>query len=220
MRYGGICLGIVLGLCALTGSGCGKKAGEQMDAGRFEGPVYHNDYLGMTITIPADWSVQDREVTRQTARTGEQMLSGNNQNMQAVLEAAESRTVNLFNLFKFPPGSPVPYNPNIYAIAEDNSHTPGIKTGGDYLYHARRLLESGQMEFKFPREVYTETLAGAEFHVMTVDLHVPPTGKMMQEYYATVRKGYVLVLILSYVTEEERAELHHVLDTMTLTPQP
>jgi len=220
MRYVGIGLAIVAGLCVLTGGGCGKKPAAQMDGGRFEGPLYRNDYLGMTITIPSDWSIQDPQTTRQLARTGERMIAGNNENMRAALEAGESRTVNLFNVFKHAPGSPVPYNPNMYAVAENIAHAPGIKTGSDYLFHARRLLEAGQMRFSFPREVYTETLAGVEFHVMSVEMEVPPTGKVMQEYFATVRKGHVLVFILSFVTEEEKTELRNILGTMTLAPQP
>jgi hypothetical protein len=219
MRYGEICLWIVVGSCVLAGGGCGKEPSAQMDSGRFEGSVYRNDYLGMTIAIPSDWSIQDLQITRQMARTGERMIAGNDENMQAALEAGESRTVNLFNVFKHPPGSPVPYNPNIYAVAENISHSPGTQTGGDYLFHARRLLEAGRMEFSFPREVYTETLAGAEFHVMSVELTVPPAGKMMQEYFAIVRKGHVLVFILSFSNVEEKAELREVLDTMTLASQ-
>ncbi len=41
---------------------------------------------------------------------------------------------------------------------------------------------------------------------------------MTNEYFATVRKGYALVLILSYTTEEERTELRNILSTMTLSP--
>jgi hypothetical protein len=218
MRYGGICFSIVVGLCVLAG-GCGKKPPEQMNSGRFEGSVYHNDYLGMTITIPSEWTIQDLKTTQQIARTGERMIAGSNENMRATMEARQSQTTNLFNVFKHAPGSPVPYNPSIYAVAEDISLFPGIKTGGDYLYHARRLLESGQMEFSFPRDVAIETLAGVEFHVMNVEMKVPPSGKVMQEYFATVRKGYAVVLILSFTNEQERAELRNVLNTATFAPQ-
>jgi len=219
MRYGGICLGIVLALSVLTG-GCGKKPGAEMDGGRFEGSVYHNDYLGLTVTLPPEWSVQDRELPKQTSRPGGQMLAGGSESMQTTLKEGEQRTIPLFNVFKFLPGSPVPDNPYIYACAENMSAYPGIQTGGDYLFHARRVLEAGQFKFSFPREVYVETLAGVPFHVMTTELVIPPAGKMMQEYFATVRKGYALVFTLSYWTPEERTELRNALNTKTLTPLP
>lgn len=220
MRYGRTCLWIVTGLCVAVCGGCGKKASSQIDPGRFEGPVYHNDYLGFAITLASDWSIQDQQMTQQMIRTGEKIIAGNDENLQAALEASESRNLNLFMAFKYPYGSPVPYNPSINAVAESVSHAPGIKTGADYLFHARRLLESGQVKFSFPREVYAEKLAGADFHVMTAETNVPPAPSVKQEYYATVRKGYVLLLILSYSTEQEKADLRSILGTMTLAQQP
>jgi hypothetical protein len=218
MRYGGIYVGIVLALCVLTGGGCGKKAGSQMDAGRFEGSVYHNDYLGLTIALPGNWSIEDPQLVKQTARTGGQMLAGNSENLQAVLKEGEQGTVQLFNAFKYLPGSPVADNPYIYACAQDVSRSPGVQTGGDYLFHARRFLEAGQLKFTFPREVYTEKLGGQEFQVMTAELVIPPAGKMSQEHFATVRKGYAVVFTLSFWTEEERTELRSILNTLTLAP--
>ena len=220
MRYGRTCLWIGVGLGIVIGAGCGKQTPAQIDRGRFEGSVYHNDYLGFTITLPSEWSIQDPQTTQQMVRTGEKILAGSNENMQAALEAGESRNLNLFMAFKHPYGSPVPYNPSLNAVAESVSHAPGIKTGADYLFHAKRLLESGQMKFSFPREVYSETLAGVPFHVMTTEVAVPPVEAVKQEYYATVRRGYVLLLILSYSTEQEKAELRSILDTVKLAQQP
>jgi len=219
MRYGRACLWTVVSLWVVLGGGCGKKAAEQMNVGRFEGVVYHNDYLGFTITLPADWSIQDPQMTQQMVRVGEKIIAGNDENVKVALEASQTRNVNLFTAFQHPIGSPVPYNPSLNAVAESVAHAPGIKTGADYLFHARRLLESGQMKFSFPREVYAQTLAGVEFHVMTTEVSVPPAQAVKQEYLATVRKGYVLLLILSYSTDEERAVLYDILGTMTLTPQ-
>lgn len=220
MRYGRICLWLGIGLSVLVGVGCGRKAAEQIDGGRFEGRVYHNDYLGMTIAIPSDWSIQDSQTARQMMRTGEKVMAGGNENMQATLTANESRTLNLVTASKYPDGTPVAFNPRIQCTAEGVSHLPGIKTGSDYLFHAKRWLEAGQMKFSFPREVYTETLAGVEFHVLVAESPLMPAGTMKNEYFAAIRKGYTLLLILSYSTEEEKAQVRGILDTLRLTPQP
>ena len=218
MRYGKSCSWIVIGLCVFAGGGCGKKASQQIGHGRFDGPVYHNDYLAFEITIPAEWSIQDRETARKMMRTGEKMMAGGDADVQAALEAGESRTVNLFTAFKYPYGSPVEHNPSINCVAEGVSHLPGIRTGGDYLFHAKRLLQAGQVRFAFPREVYTETVGGVEFHVLAAELLLP-TKTVKQEYFATVRKGYTLLLILAYSTDEEKAALRSILDTVKFTPQ-
>ncbi len=217
MRYGVLYLWIVLATSVLFGLGCGKKAGDQMDAGRLEGSVYHNDYLGLGITLPADWHIQDPQSVQEGVETGEKIIAGRNENMRVAMEAGKSKTVNLVTAFKHPMGAPVAYNPQINCVAEDVSHLPGIQTGGDYLFHARRLLESGQMKFSFPRDVYIETFSGVEFHVLTAELALLPTKVVTNEYYATVRKGYTLLFILSYSTPEERTELRNILTAMTLT---
>lgn len=218
MRYGGFCLWMVLALGAWAGGGCGKKVGEQMNAGRFEGSVYRNDYLGLVITLPADWHIQDPESVREGVRTGEKIIAGGNENMLAAMEANQSKTLNLVSAFKFPMGAPVAYNPQFNCVAENVSHLPGIQTGGDYLFHAKRNLESSQMRFSFPRDMYVETLAGVEFHVLTARLALLPTKIITNEYLATVRKGHTLLFILSYSTDEERTELRNILGTMTLSP--
>lgn len=218
MRYGEACLCIVIGICVLAG-GCRNETAEQIDDGRFEGPVYHNDYLGLEITIPTDWTLQDRQTAQQMVRTGGRLIAGGNENMRAAMEASESRTIHLFTAFQHPYGSPVPYNPSFYAVAENISHAPGIRTGGDYLFHARRLLQSGQMTFSFPREIYTETRAGVEFHVMEAELNVPP-ATVRQEYFAAIRRGYVLLMILSFSTDEERAVLRDILATLQFAEPP
>jgi hypothetical protein len=40
--------------------GCSRKASEEIDFGTIQDSVYHNDYFGLSVTVPADWSVQDQ----------------------------------------------------------------------------------------------------------------------------------------------------------------
>jgi hypothetical protein len=219
MRYGKVCLWSVAALC-LVAVGCGKKAGGKMDAGRFEGRVYHNDYLGFQIAIPAKWTIQDRETTDQKMQVGQKLAAGGDESVQAALDASESQTVNLVTAFQYLRGAPVEYNPSISCVAEGVAHLPGIKTGGDYLFHAKRLLQGGLVPCAFPREVYTETVAGVEFHVLLAEMALLPTKIVKQEYFATVRKGYTLLLILSYSTDEERQMLRDILTTVKFADQP
>jgi len=220
MQYGRGGFWIAVGLCLIAAVGCGKKPGEQMDAGRFEGRVYHNDYLGFEITIPAEWTIQDRETTNERMRIGQKIAAGGDENVQAVLEAGESRTFNLVTAFQHPQGAPVESNPSISCVAEGVAHLPGIKTGGDFLFHAKRVLQGGLVSCAFPREVYTETVAGVEFHVLTAELLTQPTKVVKNEYFAAVRKGYTLLLILSYSTDAKRQTLRDILSTVKFADEP
>jgi len=209
--------GSVMTVCVVGSLGCGKKPAAGIDAGTFEGSVYHNKYLGFRLTVPDDWSVQDEEAKRRFRQTGEKILAGDSESVQAAVEAGHARAVDLFTVFQYPFGSPVPYNPSLSGIAESLAHAPGVQTGGDYLYHVRRLLEGAQLRSTFPGEVYDQTLGGVAFHVLAAEVSVAGVT-VHQEYYATVRKGYALVLTISYSNDDTRDALRAILQTATFAP--
>lgn len=112
---------------------CSKPVSEEIGFGHFEGNRYFNEYFGFQINFPKSWSILDQQATDSITELGEDMLAGENENMKAVLNASEIRSVNLFAVYKFMPGSPVDSNPSIMCFAEKLEYTPGIKRGSDYL---------------------------------------------------------------------------------------
>jgi len=202
-------------LFAVAATGCAKKASEEIDFGTIEDSVYRNKYFGLTLTVPDDWNVQSQEARQQLMDQGGKMLAGEDKNLKAAVKASEKQTVNLLTAFKHPMGAPVPYNPNIIAVAERIRHMPGIKTGQDYYFHAKKLIESSPMDVTVREEGVKETLGGREFAVMEVDMGM---GKMVvhQKYYTAIMKGYALAFIVSYSTDEELKLLKGILDSVTL----
>lgn len=204
-----ICLGILLLV------GCAKQPSAEVDSGTFEGTLYRNPYFGMTLAIPSDWNILDTKAMQHVGDTGIRLSGGNDKNMQAALGEAKSRLVYLLLATEHPTGSSVASNPSIMCIAEHVSRFRGTKTGRDYLFHARRFLEAGQMEYSFPKELCSELIGGMEFHVMATELAwLGATVK--QEFHATILKDYALVIVISFVTEEERNVLREALNTLTL----
>ena len=195
-------------------AGCGKKASDEIDFGTFNNSVYHNNYFGMTVAIPSDWSMQDQAAQQRLMKLGNKLMSGDDKNLKAVMKASELQMVNLFAVFKYLQGSPVTFNPSILSIAENVRQWPGMKSGKDYHFQARKLLESSQVEMSFPKDIYTQQLGGIDFDVMETEMHV--RGLVVkQKYYATIMKGYALTLVVSFTTDEELASLKKVLDAMT-----
>ena len=174
-------------ICILTYLIWRKKASDEMDFGTFEGSLYCNEYFGMTITIPSGWSIQDKQGREQLMRTGRKIISGDDKNLDAMLKASESEIINLFAAFKHPFGAPVQYNPSITCAGERISRAPGIRSGKDYLFHVKKLLQSGQIKWSFPKKLYSELLGGIEFDVMSVELTTPMIT-VKQEHYATIIK--------------------------------
>jgi len=194
--------------------GCQKKASEEVDQGTFSGSVYRNNYFGLTITIPSDWSIQDSQSMQNLKDLSKKVLDKDDKNLKAVMEASDFRTVSLFSVFRYPLGTPVPFNPNLMCLAERVRHMPGIKRGKDYHFHTRKLLESSQMSVNFPKEIYTETLGGVEFDVLYSETSYG-TILVKQKQYGTVMKGYVLLIISTFTDDAQEATLDDILKTLT-----
>jgi hypothetical protein len=193
--------------------GCGKKATDEIDFGAFNNSVYTNNYFGLTVTIPTDWSIQDQAAQRRIMNLGEKIIAGDDKAMKTVLKAAELQMVNLFAVYKYPLGTPVTNNPAIMAMAERVSQLPGIKRGKDYLFQVRQTLESGQMQVSFPKDVYTQRLGGVDFDVMDLELSIRGI-KVKEKYFATVIKGYALSFIVMFKGDEEEPAQQKILDSL------
>src|SRR5204863_6276705 len=103
------------------------------------GGVYTNKYFEFTIAIPKDWQVQDNETQKELMNQGENLISGDDKNLKAMIDASELNTLNLISIFHYPVGAAVESNPSFISIAEKVEHYPGIKTGKDYLLNAKKF---------------------------------------------------------------------------------
>lgn len=205
-------ISLALGLC-----GCQRQTADEIDFGGITNSVYQNTYFGMSVTIPADWSIQDQTRQRELEATGSKMLYGDDPNKEAIVKASELKIVNMFAVFEYPLGSPVPFNPSVIALAENVREYPGIKTGKDYLYHAKQALMSGQMQFSFPKPEYSVQLGGNPFEVMPVQMTVGRTT-VNQRYYVTIMKGYALSFIESYTSNDQETALQKILNSVAFKP--
>lgn len=214
MKHIKLLVSVMLAAFFIFSIGCQEKASEEVDRGAFAGPVYRNNYFGMTITIPSDWSIQDTKSMQTLKDLGKKLIDKDDKNIKAVMDAAELQTVSLFSVFQLPLGSPVDFNPNLMCMAERVRHMPGIKRGKDYHFHTRKLLESSRMGVQFPKEIYTETLGGAEFDVLYSET-LFDNILVKQKQYATVMKGYVLLIISTFADYDQEATLNEILKTLT-----
>lgn len=206
----------VIGMMAAF-CGCQQQPDNGIDFGGITNSVYRNVYFGLSVAIPSDWSVQDQEAQRELVATGSKLVYGDDQNKQAILKATELKTVNMFAVFEYPAGSPVPFNPSVMALAEDVRSYPGIKTGKDYLYHVKEQLESGQMQVGFPKPDYSVKMDGVDFGILPLEISI---GKktVHEEYYATIMKGYAISFVIAYATDPQEASLQKILNSIKFKP--
>ncbi len=210
---------VAAGAGCLLLSSCGPQASgppaaaKKINQGVVTDGVYTNDYFGLQLEIPADWSVQAEEFNEAMIEEGTQILAGDDDNLEAALKASADKTLTLFTAMRYPPGSPVNFNPSIAAVAENVRLMPGIKNGADYLFHAKSLLQQSGLNYQFTKEVFPESRGGFDFHVLEVELAVGET-MLKQLYYAALVQDYVLVLITTYADEESQSMISQALDSI------
>jgi hypothetical protein len=198
--------------------GCGQKTADKIGYGTLENGIYRNEYFGMRVTMPKDWFALDDESRKALMQKGKKMIAGQDKNLEAALDASELNNVNLLVVYKYPPGTPVPYNPSLACVAEKVGHLPGIKTGSDYLYHVKKLMERSQLKYDFAENIYSEKIGGVSFDVQDTEVNVG-AFRIQQKYYAAIMKGYALGIVLSSTTKEEQEALKQILTAIDFGKQ-
>lgn len=194
-------------------SGWAQKAADKIGYGTLENGIYRNDYFGMSVTLPKDWYALDEESKKALMQTGKKMVAGQDKNLEAAMDAGELNTVNLLMVYRYPPGTPVSYNPSLICVAEKVSHLPGIKKGSDYLYQVKRLMKTTQLKYKFAENIYSQKIGEVSFDVQDTEITVG-TFRIQQKYYAAIMKGYALGIVLSSSTKEEQESLQQILSAI------
>lgn len=197
---------------------CGMASAVEIGYGEIENGIYKNEYFNMSIEVPKGWAVQSKAALTQLSDRGGELIAGDDKNLRAVLKESEKQSVHLFAFFKYEQGTPVDFNPSIIAVAENVAYMPGIKSGSDYLYHVKKLLQAGRLKYSFPKEIYTKEISGISFDVMPAEIAV--TDKVIyQNYYAARIKDYALGFVLSYSSEAEINELNQIVDQLKIAEE-
>ncbi|TAJ11686.1 hypothetical protein DMA11_15965 [Marinilabiliaceae bacterium JC017] len=197
-------------------SGCfTNNKPKQFDYGHVENHKYTNSFFDFEMTLPADWVVQSKEQTENLTKMGKELVAGDDQNMKALLDASDINTANLLTVFKYEVGSAVEYNPNLALVAENLKNAPGIKTGGDYLFQSRKLLNQSQIQYDYIDEEFKkEVINNQEYYLMNASINFMGLT-IKQKYYTRVKDGFCFAAIISYVDDEQKEELENILNSMS-----
>ena len=201
-------------LSFLTLASCGKKAADTSTSKyteEVEENVLYNDFFKMTVHKPNDWVALDHSASTEMIKLGGDLASSGNKDLEAVLDATEKRNIPLFSIFRYAPGSPVDVNPNVMGLAEDISIAPGIKTGKDYFFHAKKLMAQSNASYTFSDEYSEREIGGALFDQMDVTISLSGTSSN-QSYYAAKYKNYMVIIIESYGVDQDNSVTKTVLD--------
>ena len=208
-------ISLLIAIITLSCSVQEKSFPENFDFGSIQENVYQNSFFEMEITFNPDWFVQDKEQMNNLIESGKELTIGDNKKLEAIVKASEVNTAYLFNIFKYEVGSAVNFNPSLMVIAENTKTLPGIKKGKDYLFHAKKMLEQSQLDYKIEKEVFELPIGKLNFDVMEAKLeHL--NLQITQEYISTVIKGFSLSFVISYTNDEEKNELYLILEKIKM----
>jgi hypothetical protein len=219
------CIAIIFSILLLqscTNFGPAKKSEQKQaegipkdfDYGKIENNRYTNSYFDMAMNVPVGWRVQSKEQAEKIMKKGEEMVAGDNENLKAIMRASDVNTANLLVVFKHEVGAAVDYNPIYMLVAENLKNTPGVKTGGDYLFHASKLLKQGQMQYdSMDSEFGQTTINGVDFYVMNAMVKYMGLT-VRQKFYSTIMNGFALNAIISYSNRADELELTEAIESI------
>lgn len=190
-----------------------KDVPMDFDLGVAENGIYTNKYFGMTFSYNKNWNVQSHEELNRLVDLGAEVATGDDELLKASVEASKVNTAYLFSVFRDELGSSVEFNPSVMSIAENVSKYKSFKTGKDYLKQARTMIERSQLQTEMVGDFEKVNLGTKPFYSMTLK------GEQMgvtytQEYFATIEKGFSLSFIVTYQTDEDRAQMIEVLESI------
>lgn len=191
-----------------------KDAPDDFDYGKVESGKYVNGYFDMEMDVPADWSVQSQEQMDNLAKAGQDMVAGDDEQMQAIIKASDVNTANLLAVFEHEYGAAVDFNPNFMVVAENVRKTPAIRTGRDYLFQSRKLLTQSQFQYdRIDEDFEKEVINGIEFYKMKTEVSLMGMD-IRQIYYSTVLKDFSFNVIISYSSDEQKEVLLRVINSI------
>jgi len=187
----------------------------EFDYGNVEDNIYTNSFFNLTMNLPTDWVLQSQQETEDIMEEGRKLVAGDDENLEYIIRASEVNTVHLFVIYQYELGASIDYNPSLMLIAENLHNAPGVKTGADYLFHARKLLAQAQIQYNHIDEDFEEVdINGMPFHLMNTNINYLGYD-IKQKYYSTVLNGFSLNMIISYVYDDQKAKLEQSINSLT-----
>lgn len=182
------------------------------DKGQVVGSTYTNEYFGLQLTIPEGWRIADDAVKRQMDEEGAALVAGDSAERRAQLKEAASKNINLLTIGKVLPAKGGSESAMLIMAAEA---VPAwlLKTPHEYIGQVRRLLESSAMRMNVEAGTRSETIGGVEFAVIDVSSE-QPGGLIKQKYYAMLKKGYALVIISTFASDQSSQAIAEVLKSV------
>ncbi|HET6842032.1 MAG TPA: hypothetical protein VFK06_10145 [Candidatus Angelobacter sp.] len=185
--------------------------------GKIDGATYTNDFFGLQLSIPAQWSVNGDAVKKQLVEKGKEILQTDEKTQEAI-DSESAKNMQFLTLSRYPMGSAAA-NSSFICGGEQLPKGAEIPTGREYLLAMTRYFKNSKIPITLEAEPHVSKLGNAEFYSMDVSYQTR-AGKLGQRYYARVMKGYALVFIVTVLDEADRKAMDGILASVSFAGQP
>ena len=185
------------------------------ETGQVVDGVYVNEYFSVKMPIPEGWYVASKESEEYIRDVGGNIVAGEDTTLKAQMDVAIKNVFNLLSVSEFEMGAVVEFNPTFFLIAERVSHLPGIKTGADYLLQSEKILLGSQLPYQVAEKPYLIQLGDQQWYRADFFINLP-TMRLSQTYVAIKHSDFVLSMIFTAATAEQKAVLEKVASSIVL----
>jgi len=185
-----------------------------VSAGTITDSAYVNEYFGLRLTIPEGWNVYDAQGRQMVLERGRKMVTSSDKSVQAGLDAASVRTVNLLTVTKLPQDQSGMSNA-VFACGAEPLAGSGVNTGEGYLAAVKRLLPYAHVAYQIEEDVGSENINGQDFGVLTLKVE-GLAGTVRQKYYAVAKRDYALFCISTYTNDGDRQLMTKAMSSISL----
>jgi hypothetical protein len=185
---------------------------ENFDYGHLQKNTYVNSFFNFRINIPDSWSVQNKEQLVAVMEKGKDMMARDNNQLKNAMKAASVNVANLLAVTQFERGAPS--NPSMIINAENLKDFPGIKTGGDYLSNARKLILKSAIQYSNIDEDFKKMKLGG-MDAYSMDMKIENLGPVFnQRIYCMLINGFSLNICITWQTEEQEQILLNSIESI------
>lgn len=192
-----------------------QSAAEIFDYGTLANGMYTNSFFDLEVTFNPEWFVQSQQQVDKLNEMGENILVGDDNDLKRVIEASKVNVSNLLTVYKYELGSAIDFNPSFFITVENTAFAPGIKTGKDYLYHAKKLLSNLEVKYIFDKAIYEKKIGKVLCHVLEAEIQFMEMT-IKQDYIVTVKNGFTMIFAISYIDKAQKKELYKVINNIKM----
>jgi hypothetical protein len=183
----------------------------KFDKGHIVNNTYTNNFFKLIIPLPPSWFSLSESQIKMITEINNDLVAGDDKTISSGLKAYAVNNATLLYLTKHELGSDVLVNPSFVLLIENLHASPGVKTGKDYLAHAKRFMEFSNLNYVFLSADFQDVvISNRVFHFADISLNFFGT-EFFQTMYVTVINGFALTFALTYSNLLEKFELENIL---------